>query len=320
MAWVCPVCSTNNDDSEKKCIVCDQERVVNKICTLTAEKVRTLGLSGDVVVPFEFNVIGEGAFKGRTDIYSVTLHEGVRKISKEAFCGCRNLKRIICDTVLETVSIRAFADCEALPVSERVRSDYVSDTAYYVTPKPAPSSVYSAGASASTASRTRSSSSSSGSSATSDSMSAEEENALIKKLAQFVFLGLSALFSIPVAIIFVSRFQRSEYVVYGVFVGAALTALLVSAIFSRHSDEDGKIFNQRYKIIPIILVLIVSYVIEVIFGIRFAIVNVCVNVATLALSVRSLLSILRTSKKRGLKFILCLLIVNAVLIWRILVA
>ena len=151
-------------------------------------------------------------------------------------------------------------------------------------------------------------------------MSADEENALIKKLAQFVFMGLSALFSIPIAIIFVSRFQRSEYVVYGVFVGAALTALLVSAIFSKHSDDDGKSFTKRYKIIPILLVLIVSYVVEIIFGSRFAIVNVCVNVATLALSAHSLLVISRTSKKHGLKFILCLRIVNAVLLWRILVA
>ena len=151
-------------------------------------------------------------------------------------------------------------------------------------------------------------------------MSADEENALIKKLAQFVFLGLSALFSIPLAIIFVSRFQSEQYVGYGVFVGAALTALLVSAIFSKYGDDDGKIFIKRYKIIPILLVLIVSYVVEVIFGIRFAIVNVCVNVATFALSARSLFSISRTSKKRGVKYILCVLIVNAVLLWRILVA
>ena len=70
MPWVCPLCSTNNEDSEVQCIVCETERISNKICTLTYTRVEKLGLGGNVVVPKEFNVIGEAAFKGRTDIYS----------------------------------------------------------------------------------------------------------------------------------------------------------------------------------------------------------------------------------------------------------
>ena len=91
MPWVCPMCSTNNEDISIKCIVCDYERTSDKVCTLTYNKVQKLGLKGDVVIPAEFNVIGEGAFKGRKDVYSVTLHANVRKIAKDAFYGCINL-------------------------------------------------------------------------------------------------------------------------------------------------------------------------------------------------------------------------------------
>ena len=103
MSWVCPMCSTNNEEFESKCIVCEYERVSDKICTLTYNKVQKLRLSGNVVIPDEFNVIGEGAFKGRTDIYSVTLHDNVRKISKEAFSGCSNLRSITSGCELDTV-------------------------------------------------------------------------------------------------------------------------------------------------------------------------------------------------------------------------
>ena len=74
MAWICPICSTNNEDGENKCFVCDYERESDRICTLTLNKVKKLGLSGHVVIPDEFNVIGEEAFKNRNDVYSVTLH------------------------------------------------------------------------------------------------------------------------------------------------------------------------------------------------------------------------------------------------------
>ena len=138
MGWICHNCSSFNDDGADVCFVCDCKRKSKKICTLTYNKVQRLGLHGHVVIPEEFNVIGEGAFKGRGDIYTVTLHDGVRKIGKEAFAGCSNLIRIIYDGEIETVSTRAFADCTSLPESARVKSEYVADDAYYFTPKPPP--------------------------------------------------------------------------------------------------------------------------------------------------------------------------------------
>lgn len=132
MAWVCRICSTNNPDGETKCMVCDYERVR----TLTERRVVSLGLKGNVVVPAEFNVIGEGAFKGRIDVFSVTLHERVREISKEAFYGCVNLRSVVCPVEIETVGPKAFGNCTALPSSERVRARNVSSNAYVVDLEP----------------------------------------------------------------------------------------------------------------------------------------------------------------------------------------
>ena len=133
MAWVCPLCSTANEDSESECMVCGQERVypdaiaaagvarapwvcplcsnVNEggaptclvcdtarptetptgVVTLTRKRVEALRLSGDVEIPTKYNVIGPEAFAGRSDITGVILHEGVKKIGKEAFLGCTSL-------------------------------------------------------------------------------------------------------------------------------------------------------------------------------------------------------------------------------------
>ena len=130
MPWVCPMCSTNNDDISTNCIVCETEKPSGKVCTLTYTKVQKLGLSGDVIVPFEFNVIGEGAFRDRTDIYSIVLHGSVKKIAKEAFSGCKNLTAIICEHKLDSVGVRAFAYCDSLPELGRVQAKYVSKDAY----------------------------------------------------------------------------------------------------------------------------------------------------------------------------------------------
>lgn len=138
MGWICKYCSTYNNDANSQCYVCDTTNKSDKICTLTITKVKKLRLSGHVVVPAEFNVIGEAAFKGRTDIYSVTLHKDVKKIGKEAFAGCTNLSKIVYEKKLATVSTKAFADCTSLPVSQRVKARYVSDDAYHITPKPKP--------------------------------------------------------------------------------------------------------------------------------------------------------------------------------------
>lgn len=132
MTWVCPICSTNNEESDSRCVVCKYERDVGKIFTLTYNRVQSLDLSGDVVVPEKFNAIGDGAFKDRNDIYSVTLHNKMRKIGKEAFCGCSNLERVICEAEIESVGKRAFAECTSLPTTDRVKAKRIAADAYDV--------------------------------------------------------------------------------------------------------------------------------------------------------------------------------------------
>ena len=134
MGWVCRFCSTNNDDSDSQCIVCDKPKGKSWVCTLTAKRVRDLGLRGDVIIPIEFNVIGEDAFLNRTDITSVTLHDGVKIISKSAFSGCKNLRRVVSSIELESVGNKAFFDCISLRSENRPRAKKVAADAYGMTP------------------------------------------------------------------------------------------------------------------------------------------------------------------------------------------
>lgn len=140
MGWVCKYCSTNNEDRDAQCIVCDKPKASSTICTLTAKRIRDLNLRGDVIIPLEFNVIGEDAFSNRTDITSVTLHSDVRKIMKNAFYGCKNLQRVIARGELEYIGSKAFYDCKKLSSSNRPRAQKVSDDAYAVAPEPVVSS------------------------------------------------------------------------------------------------------------------------------------------------------------------------------------
>ena len=134
MGWVCRFCSTNNDDSDSQCIVCDRPKGASLVCTLTAKRVRDLSLRGDVIIPIEFNVIGEDAFLNRTDITSVTLHDGVKRISKSAFAGCKNLRRVVSSIELENIGNKAFFDCIALRSENRPRAKKVAADAYGMTP------------------------------------------------------------------------------------------------------------------------------------------------------------------------------------------
>ena len=131
--WICPSCLTKNDGYLEKCVVCGTKRA-NKICTLTPTRVRKYGLGEHVVVPEEFNVIGEYAFKNRTDVYSIVLPDRIKKIEKEAFAGCTNLSSITYNGEMSSIGIRAFADCRSLPVDQRINARYVADDAYYITP------------------------------------------------------------------------------------------------------------------------------------------------------------------------------------------
>ncbi|MBO7292791.1 MAG: leucine-rich repeat protein, partial [Clostridia bacterium] len=140
MPWVCSVCSTNNEDGNELCFVCDAPRPVapppspapastTGVRTLTRNRVASLRLRGDVVVPEEFNAIGESAFAGRRDISSVTLHAGVKKIGASAFSGCHALSRIVGGEGLTSIGARAFYDCPALS-GARPRARYMADDAF----------------------------------------------------------------------------------------------------------------------------------------------------------------------------------------------
>ena len=137
MSWVCKFCSTNNDDSSTNCFVCDAPKTV-PVCTLTAKRVKDLGLTGDVVIPPEFNVIGEDAFRARKDITTVTVHSGVTKISQNAFYGCSNLRSVHCEGVLEYIASKAFYDCTLLPAFSRPKAERVASDAFGVSPPPPP--------------------------------------------------------------------------------------------------------------------------------------------------------------------------------------
>ncbi len=130
MVWVCPICSSNNDASVDVCTVCGYKQATKKINTLTKKRVSDLGLTGNVIIPEEFNVVGEMAFKGRSDITSVVFHPEVRKISKEAFCGCKNLTDIEVQGKINSVGARAFAECPKLPKEKHIKAKYVADDAY----------------------------------------------------------------------------------------------------------------------------------------------------------------------------------------------
>lgn len=313
MSWVCPMCSTNNEESESKCIVCEYERVSDKICTLTYNKVQKLRLSGNVVIPQEFNVIGEGAFKGRTDVYSVTLHDNVRKISKEAFSGCTNLSSIISGCELETVGIKAFAECTSLTVSARVKAKYVAKDAYYIAPKP----VYTPPPPP--LPRTTTSTSSAGTAPVETKAHRTETNWL-KRVALLILLGVCSLILTPLTNLFSSMFQDGENLVYSTFIGATLLLLLISAIYSRFSDDYGKAFLKGTKIIPTIVLLLISYVMSVIWSDSLRWINVSLSAVLL---LGELIFLGKTIYKKNYRFIailICLIITNSLMVWRIIVA
>lgn len=130
MGWVCKYCSTNNEDSATRCIVCDNARSYAVTRTLTPIRVSELGLSGDVIIPEDYNVVGVGAFQNRTDITSVTIHSGVKKILKDAFSGCTNLRDVHNHAELNCIGARAFYGCRSLAPTKRPTARYVHEEAF----------------------------------------------------------------------------------------------------------------------------------------------------------------------------------------------
>lgn len=129
MAWVCKMCSSNNEDTSKVCVICDTPKSDGRICTLTKERVMELHLSGDIVIPEEFNVIGECAFKDRLDVRSVLAHDNVIKIEKQAFAGCLNLEKVEAKN-LNSIKSEAFLNCAKLIEKGRPVAKYVARDAF----------------------------------------------------------------------------------------------------------------------------------------------------------------------------------------------
>lgn len=319
MPWVCPICSTNNEDSESKCIVCEHERVLDRICTLTHLKVQKLGLGGHVVVPDEYNVIGEGAFRGRTDIYSVTLHENVRKISKEAFSGCSNLKSVVCRCELETIGSKAFAECVALPIAARATARYVAKDAYYITPKPITTSTY-----------TKSSTSSYGTTTSTYTDHTEPEPTksdtrasrpgCLSIVARIILLGLILFVLTPVVYTFVAIFQSGFDLGVGTLIGLGITFLFAALLIARHGNVKIRAFVKKNKLFVILGMLLLSFVIWTIFPEMLKWPNVFLCAPWLLVE---LLYLIRAKYQRLTSLvvmIVCMMIANALLLWRIIAA
>ena len=130
MAWVCRFCSTSNADTDTKCMVCDTAKPSGGRCTLTKKRVADLGLKGNITIPVEFNAIGEGAFKDRSDITGLCIHTGIEVIEKEAFMNCKNLASVICVHKLESIKGKAFYGCSSLPADTRPLAKRVADDAF----------------------------------------------------------------------------------------------------------------------------------------------------------------------------------------------
>ena len=137
MTWVCPNCATNNDGSCEACIVCDTAKPIPE-CRLTLSEVGRLGLTGDITIPEMYNIIDEGAFAGRSDITSVTLHAGVTAIAARAFEGCCALLAVRGGT-LASIGALAFHNCAALAAA-RPTATAVAPDAFLIDPPPSPPS------------------------------------------------------------------------------------------------------------------------------------------------------------------------------------
>ena len=58
--------------------------------------------------------LGNRLFRGRTDLLSIVVPEGIRTIPPKAFAGCKNLTRVELPDTLEEIGKAAFLDCESL--------------------------------------------------------------------------------------------------------------------------------------------------------------------------------------------------------------
>jgi len=298
MGWVCKFCSTNNDDLDSQCIVCDKPKGTALVCTLTAKRVRDLGLRGDVVVPVEYNVIGESAFINRTDITSVRLHEGVRKISRCAFSGCKNLSRVYSASELEHIGPKAFYDCTSLKSEHRPPAKKIADDAYAITPaKP----TYTPPRSVTPPSTTR----------TSHHSSSSGQPVGLRIFAGLLLLGLSSIGIIPLIVWLTSSFGWTAWQwIIGLIGGLSLacTIYIVAKMF------EGSFEIYSFATIMTLCIMVLNMILLTIFKEDYIIIssNYCI-IAAIGTGIIARISFDERERSWG-KFDVALSIINLVIL------
>ena len=136
MFWHCNTCGHDNEEMDTTCLLCGSPKPVTvapekiPVCSLTATRAKAECNYADVTVPSKYNVIGEDAFKGRTDLYTIRIHSGVTKILRGAFDGCTNLYAVYVEGKLTSIGARAFAGCKYLSPERRPTAGTVASDAF----------------------------------------------------------------------------------------------------------------------------------------------------------------------------------------------
>ena len=136
MFWHCNTCGHDNEEMDTTCLLCGSPKPVTvapekvSVCSLTATRAKAECNYADVTVPSKYNVIGEDAFKGRTDLYTIRIHSGVTKILRGAFDGCTNLYAVYVEGKLTSIGARAFAGCKYLSPERRPTAGTVASDAF----------------------------------------------------------------------------------------------------------------------------------------------------------------------------------------------
>ena len=126
MAWVCKNCNSDNDDSLTACELCGcTEKLViesHKSILMRKQALELDVVSGVVIVPSAYNIIGAHAFEGNNNIKTVVLHDEVISIYKQAFKDCVNLEKVVCEGMLDSIGPEAFRNCRALKIKPVAKS------------------------------------------------------------------------------------------------------------------------------------------------------------------------------------------------------
>ena len=76
--------------------------------------------------------IADEEFKGREELESVTVPDGVKKIGKGAFFGCRGLKEIHLPDSLTEIGMGAFEGCDGLrKITYHRKNESIVKSAFY---------------------------------------------------------------------------------------------------------------------------------------------------------------------------------------------